>query len=327
MAVDESVTQIIYDKLQKNPKLIKLLKAAGAKEELLMLSDFMSLYDPETKITYPDSNVFDGTNEAHTGGWEDKTFADAVGSLTGADVVKKRKKDGTYQVNCPKCGDGLHISIEGDNITQKCLECNTITNSVPKYKWEWVVNEGLYHLWKQVIKMYSTGLPWCIIVYGSRYIFQKKSGVSDELVLQAILKLVAICTIYNGQVYTSIKNEHEAVESIRTFLKKSPEMPRRWPIYNLFKRVEEDQVAMHCGITGFGIEIPRAIAGAGHRPCDIGYDAKRVELGETTADEFEHKYGGSRKADKLTKVEGMGLEKARTLFKAYTNKWVKDDPK
>jgi hypothetical protein len=301
------------------------LKEAGAKEELIMLSKFIPLTDPETKITYPDMNVFDFTNEAMTGGGEDKTFADLIGSLTGEGVKKEKNLEG--ELNCPECGKPYYIFIDPaskeldlNNVVMSCVNCNITANGPAKWKYKWTVNEGLYHLWKQVIKMYSTGLPWCIIVYGERYWFQNKSGVGDGLILSAILKLVTLCTIYRGTVYF-VKNEEEAVEVMKTFLRKSPELPRRWPIYNLFKKVEDDQVAMHTGIEGFGIEIARAIAEANHRPCDIGYDAKRVELGEMEKDAFLHKYGGNRKKDRETKVEGMAMEKAKILFRAYTDKW------
>jgi hypothetical protein len=74
---------------------------------------------------------------------------------------------------------------------------------------------------------------------------------------------------------------------------------------------------MHCGIEDFGPEIATAIYEAGYFPADIGYDRKRVEMGELTKEQFLHKYGGTRKADFKTKVPGMAMGKAEILFQAY----------
>lgn len=313
MIYPAGVEEWFIDKLEKS-KIKQLVLNDGGKEDLLMLSQFISLKDPSTGYMFPDTNVFDATNRLRTGGVEFKSYADLIGSLTGAGVVKKASLDETE--TCSECGGVYTIKFVDNLISQQCEKCGIIINKVPKFKWEWQVNDGLYHLFKQIIKMYSTGLPWCIIIHGSRYWFQQKSGVSSGLILSALQRLSKLCAIYRGTVI-QVDDEHEAFECMKSFLRGTIETPRRWPIYNLFKKIEHDQIAMHCGITGFDIATARAIYEKGYRPCDIGYDAKRVQLGEITLEEFKHKYGGIRKDDLKTKVEGLGLKKAEMLYYAY----------
>lgn len=314
----EGLEEWVIDSAESNQKLIQPLIDSGGTQENLMLSRFMPLTDPVTKITYPDTKAFDFTNKALTGGGELKSFADQVGSLTGEAVKKEKKLEG--QLNCPNCGKPYAIFLDPaienpdlNNVTMGCTDCGIHAVGPVQYKLKYTVNEGLYHLWKQVIKMYATGLPWCIIIYGDRWQYQKKSGVGDGLILQAILKLVTLCTAYKGTLY-QVKNEEETVEAMKTFLRKSPELPRRWPIYNLFKKIEDDQVAMHCGIEGFGIEIARAIASK-YTPAEIGHDAFTLD-----EDAFIKKYG----QNKDSKVDLIGKTKAGVLYKAYTSKWSED---
>jgi len=112
--------------------------------------------------------------------------------------------------------------------------------------------DNVNHLLEQTIKMYATGIPYCIIVYGYRHDYQMKSGVSDEYVLSALQKLTSIQAVLKVSIVYSVKDVKEAIEVGKTFLRKARELPRRMPIYNLFKQVEDIPVAMLCGIPHIG---------------------------------------------------------------------------
>jgi len=110
---------------------------------------------------------------------------------------------------------------------------------------------GVYHLHEQCVKAFVTGLPTMVCVYGNRWVYQKQSGTGDALILSGLQKLVQIASNYNTTVIF-VKDEHEAIEVSKTFLRKCRELPRKMPVYNLLKSKEEEPVAMLCGIKKIG---------------------------------------------------------------------------
>lgn len=111
--------------------------------------------------------------------------------------------------------------------------------------------DGVHHLHEQAAKLYSTGLPFAIIVYGSRWLFKKESGVGDGLILQGLQKLTSIASNYKATV-VFCENEEEALLIATTFIRKCRELPRRMPVYNLLKGKADAPVAMLCGVPGVG---------------------------------------------------------------------------
>jgi ERCC4-type nuclease len=118
--------------------------------------------------------------------------------------------------------------------------------------------QGVYHLREQVIKMYATGIPFIVIVYGSRFAFQAKSGCSDGLILDALQEAASICSTYRCALIF-VKDLKEALEVAKTFIRKAPGKPRRMPVYNLFKKSEESSVAVICGFTGWAEKKARVL--------------------------------------------------------------------
>lgn len=111
--------------------------------------------------------------------------------------------------------------------------------------------DGVHHLEEQVIKMYASGMPFAVIVYGTRWLFKKQSNVSDEFILQGLQKLMKLSAVYKFSV-CFVENEKEALETAKTFLRKCRELPRRMPVYNLLKQTHDEPVAMLCGVEGIG---------------------------------------------------------------------------
>ena len=117
---------------------------------------------------------------------------------------------------------------------------------------------GVHHLHEQAAKCYSTGLPFAIVIYGSRWLFKRESGTGDALVLQALLKLTSIASNYKVTV-VFCDNEEEAIKIAKTFLAKCRELPRRMPVYNLLKTAKDTTKAVLCGFEGIGEKTATAI--------------------------------------------------------------------
>jgi hypothetical protein len=94
------------------------------------------------------------------------------------------------------------------------------------------------HLWEQVIKMYSTGFPFCVIVYGNEYAFLKRSSVSATTVRRAKQKLFTMSSDYKFPVKYSA-NEKDALEDAITWLEKCRRLPRGWPSRDLLPHPNE----------------------------------------------------------------------------------------
>jgi ERCC4-type nuclease len=112
--------------------------------------------------------------------------------------------------------------------------------------------DGVHHLHEQIVKMYATGLPLAVVVYGSRWLFQKQSKVSDEVVLRGIQKATSLAAVYHVTLIMELKDENEAIEAAKTFIRKCVELPQRLPVYNLLKKSEDEGLAMLCGINKIG---------------------------------------------------------------------------
>jgi len=117
---------------------------------------------------------------------------------------------------------------------------------------------GVHHLHEQAAKCYSTGLPFAIVIYGSRWLFKKESGTGDSLVLQGLLKLTSIASNYKATV-VFCDNEEEAIKVAKTFISKCRELPRRMPVYNLLKSAKDTTKAVLCGFEGIGEKTAAAI--------------------------------------------------------------------
>lgn len=271
---------IILDSREKNKILVQHALDNNWQIKRLVLSHFIPLKDPKTAIVYPEMDCGDITNLNHDGIIELKSYSDFVNSTTGGGVTKKRK-------------------------------LNEITK---KYYWTWNENKGQYHLREQVIKMYSTGIPFAVFIHGSRWQFQKISGVSDELITRAKRKIMSLQARYKFTIEYP-ENIHELIELVMTFLKVAFESPRKWPIYNLFKGVEDTPVAMLCGMPGFGPEISRAISRY-KTLAEIGID---TQMGK---EKFIKYYSNKKKLD----IYGMGKKSAELLYNSFSRKTVLDDP-
>jgi len=92
-----------------------------------------------------------------------------------------------------------------------------------------------HRLEEQAIKMYSTGIPSAIVIYGDRLAYQMVSGVDDSLIMQAHQKLMTIQAVFKIPVH-QVKNPSEAIEVAKTFIRHCNQYPRRLPIYSLLKR-------------------------------------------------------------------------------------------
>jgi len=272
---------LILDTRESNKYLIDYTEINDWEREVLKLSKYIYLEDPETGYKYPDWDCGDITNSNIDGIIELKSFGDAVNSLSGGGVTKK----------------AVYNEQEG------------------KWAWTWMVNEGRYHLQNQVIKMEATGLPYMVIIYGERYIYQKKSGVSDELIIQAMRKLTRLQGKFRfGLMFC--KEEMEAMMHAETFLIDAEAMPRRYVNYNLFKGIEDEPVNALCGFTGFGPEIARTIISKYNLGL-IGYDVTKMSKGD-----FIKKYATNRD----TKVFGLGKVTAGKLYDNFCYAGSQPDP-
>jgi ERCC4-type nuclease len=169
--------------------------------------------------------------------------------------------------------------------------------------------EGVYHLEEQACKMFSTGRPFAIIVYGNRRDFQQKSGVSDELILDAYQKFITVCAVY-GATASHVESPHDAVETAKTYLRKCLELPRRMPVYNKFKKLQDWAVASLCGYPDIGAVIGSNIITA-YGSLRNFYKILDKELENTNI---------KKTAKKVSKpVAQLGPKKLEGIIKTYCN--------
>jgi len=167
--------------------------------------------------------------------------------------------------------------------------------------------DGVYHLHEQIVKMYATGLPMAVVVYGSRWLFQKQSGVSDEVILRGIQKATALAAVYHVTLIMELKDDKEAIEAAKTFIRKCVELPSRLPVYNLLKKSEDEGLAMLCGINKIGPKTADACLKKWKTPAEffhriyIGVD----KLGEVLGAESIHH-----------ETEGLGNVNAKRIVAA-----------
>jgi hypothetical protein len=98
-----------------------------------------------------------------------------------------------------------------------------------------------WRLHKQVRTMQSTGFPYAVIIYGSEWVYLKKSSVSYKKVRQSKQHLSSLMADprYSFTVYWC-KDEGEALEDAISFLdKKCRRLPRGWPSRDLLPQVRE----------------------------------------------------------------------------------------
>lgn len=145
------------------------------------------------------------------------------------------------------CGDVTNEN--GDGIVE-LKEFGDLINST--------TGDGVHHLHEQSVKMHSTGIPFAIIIYGSRTVFQKRSGVSDSTVVSGLQKLASIACNYKVTVI-QVKDEREALDVSKTFIRKCRELPRRMPVYNLLKNTTDEAIASLCGFETIGEKNARVI--------------------------------------------------------------------
>jgi ERCC4-type nuclease len=110
---------------------------------------------------------------------------------------------------------------------------------------------GVYHLHEQAVKMYATGIPAAIIVYGNRTAFQKRSNVADEFILRGLQKALSVIATYKI-AFIMAKDENEAIELAKTFIRNCVKLPTRLPVYNFVKRTRDEGRAVLCGFTKIG---------------------------------------------------------------------------
>lgn len=302
MSKEESNRNIL-DSREKNKVFIEYALDNNWLIKPLNQSRFMPLTNPKTGITYPDLPCGDVTQEKPQGIVENKDYADWVGSTTGGGVTKSiTVKD--FEPNCVFCGSKMTKEVQEDTLIQYCPTCEeTFTKKDVEFIEKWVENKGQYRLHEQVIKKYSTGLPSAVCRHGSRWVFQKKSGVSDALILLANRKTVSLQSNYKF-TFIDAKDELEAIELIQTYFRKCQLLPRSWPIYNLFKQMHDYPVAMLCGLYGFTPELIKK-AFCGYPLVFIVCDAR--DLPEK---DYIKKYKSNR-------FPGIGDVRAKRMFDVF----------
>jgi ERCC4-type nuclease len=201
--------------------------------------------------------------------------------------------EGVYEIDC---GDMTNGAREG---IVEFKEFGDMVGSTTR--------DGVYHLEEQCCKMYSTGLPASVIVHGSRQVFQRKSKVGDELILDAYQKLVTILSVYKITC-VRVDTPEEAIEVAKTFLRKCRELPRRMPIYNLFKKTEDYAIAVLCGYLDIGPVVASNIL--------IEYGSHDVFF--STLHELLEKHSPKKAAKIISKnVDKFGEKKAMKIIEIY----------
>jgi hypothetical protein len=311
----EATTKFL-DASETNVKLLEAAEANGwVTDQHLTLDRYIYLEDPETGVCYPNWKCSDITDSNINGLIELKSWGDAVSSLTGGGVTKKAVIE---KEKCPDCGKFYVYKVLDRKVNVSCPYCSwqkiTPIDKVT-WKWSWMVNEGVYHLQNQCIKKEATGLPYKVTIYGNRKVYQKKSGVSSELILTALRKLDRLQGKFRFAL-AFVENEKEVIATSETFLKDAEAMPRRYVNYNLFKGVEDEPVNALCGFTGIGPEIARRIIEM-YSLAEIGYDANTK-----SKEDFINKYA----KNKDTKVPDVGNVTAEKLYVNFKFKGPQPDP-
>lgn len=129
--------------------------------------------------------------------------------------------------------------------------------------------DGVNHMEEQAIKMHATGLPRAVICYGSRDAFQLESGVSDDLILSGLQKGVSVCSIFKI-AQTFVKNENEAIETAKTFIRHCNRLPYALPALHLLKRGGCRAVGFYVGIDLIGEKTAKVLAAAWSCPAELG---------------------------------------------------------
>lgn len=164
-----------------------------------------------------------------------------------------------------------------------------------------LTGENSYHLEEQVIKMYATGIPSLIVVYGSRFAFQNESNVTSELILQGLRKLVVLQGVYRVPAIF-VDSEEEAIEIAKSFIRHCNELPRRMPVYNLLKY--QGPVAVLVGFFKIGEKTAKLILKKWKRLKDffdfLGEKSKNNETKEFIAEQLHKKTPSLRKDQSLS---------------------------
>jgi len=119
--------------------------------------------------------------------------------------------------------------------------------------------DNSHHFEEEVIKMYATGIPACLVIWGSRFAYQSTSNVTDELILSGLQKCATIQAAYKIPAIW-VENAGEAIECGKSFIRHCNELPRRLPVYCLIKR--EGEVAVLVGYELIGEKTARLILAA-----------------------------------------------------------------
>lgn len=113
-----------------------------------------------------------------------------------------------------------------------------------------------HHFEEEVIKIYGTGIPACLIIWGSRFAFQAKSGVTDEYILTGLQKCVVIQAVYKIPAIW-VESAKEAIECGKSFIRHCNQLPRRLPVYCLLK--SESEIGVLVGFNKIGEKTARLI--------------------------------------------------------------------
>lgn len=183
-----------------------------------------------------------------------------LGKINIVAIAKKEEeqKPGTWIIGKPlRLSTFIHLPSN-----QPDLDCGDMTNEnadgIVEFKsYSDLIGsttgsgeEGI-HLSNQLIKMHSTGIPRAVIVYGSREVFQLVSNVSDDVILSGLRKATVSCAIFKATM-TFVKDENEAIETAKSFIRHCNELPYNLPALHLLKRGGSRAVGMYVGIDLIG---------------------------------------------------------------------------
>jgi len=111
-----------------------------------------------------------------------------------------------------------------------------------------LAGDGVEHLEEQCIRLHATGIPSAVIIYGDIWTFMRISRTNLEFMLSAMLKAMAITTIFHVPIGWAL-NEEMAIEEAKTFIRHCEEYPRRLPLTNKFKRTHKEHAVI--SVAGF----------------------------------------------------------------------------
>jgi hypothetical protein len=116
--------------------------------------------------------------------------------------------------------------------------------------------DNSHHFEEEVIKIWGTGFPACLIIWGSRFAYQAASGVSDELILSGLQKCATIQAVFKIPAIW-VESANEAMECGKSFIRHCNQLPRRLPVYCVLK--QDQMLAVLVGFNKIGEKTAKLI--------------------------------------------------------------------